>query len=518
MPEPYIVKVPGPGNVEREVQVYLPSEQAHMQVSQDGVERYRLSDAAWAQNVGVAVLVRKWSAEAGFADDVARSALGVGLHADGLSYSTTQRVGYNRSAVVSAWNFITPDEDAARGKRFFFYGLSKKLLCNCGCEGYHTIDALNWVFAWSMVTCMLGVFPTRRHDGSAFTAHDRRNRKRGRMSCRAALLQVRGDWEWLTQAFRLRHYGADFFCWMCRASQAGPHSYLDTSPDAPWRSTIMSHEQYIEQMAQLAQAPSKLFLAPFFRYEYFCVDSMHAIDLGVFPDFAGSLFYLEIASKTLHNNYAAGLAFLNAELQAYYSCNKGLSAIELTLPAVKPSDGGAPSLKAKAAACRHLGPFLVYLAQRHARVGFQLEDDRLAQYSAEYRELVVKCAEFFVAYHSSCETVPFSPEYCKASMLGFLAAYNQLRQLFRRGVPPEEHSSQPFGARPKFHIADHLVSEKIFLYGSPRQFWCYGDEDFIGLIKRICVQTRHPRTMEARIVAKYALYCALHAYALHQMQ
>jgi hypothetical protein len=61
------------------------------------------------------------------------------------------------------------------------------------------------------------------------------------------------------------------------------------------------------------------------------------------------------------------------------------------------------------------------------------------------------------------------------------------------------------------------VREKIILYGSPRHFWCYGDEDFVGLVKRICSQTRHPRTMEARILSKYKLLCALHAYALSVM-
>ena len=102
-------------------------------------------------------------------------------------------------------------------------------------------------------------------------------------------------------------------------------------------------------------------------------------------------------------------------------------------------------------------------------------------------------------------------------MTGFLKAYNALRLLFRRHLPLEQQPTQVFGARPKMHMADHMVHEKIQLYGSPRHFWCYGDEDFVGLVKRICVQTRHPRTMEARIIAKYSLYAALHAYALSVM-
>ena len=99
-------------------------------------------------------------------------------------------------------------------------------------------------------------------------------------------------------------------------------------------------------------------------------------------------------------------------------------------------------------------------------------------------------------------------------MLGFLEVFSRLRLLFRRGLPAELHGPQPFGARPKFHLSDHLVMLKIPMYGSPRTFWCYGDEDFVGLVKRIAVQTRLPATMEKRLLAKYRLGCLLHAYAL----
>ena len=76
-------------------------------------------------------------------------------------------------------------------------------------------------------------------------------------------------------------------------------------------------------------------------------------------------------------------------------------------------------------------------------------------------------------------------------------------------MPLAAHNAQPFGARPKMHMADHLAHEKIQIFGSPKHFWCYGDEDFVGLVKRIAVMTRHPKTMEARILAKYSLLAAL---------
>ena len=64
------------------------------------------------------------------------------------------------------------------------------------------------------------------------------------------------------------------------------------------------------------------------------------------------------------------------------------------------------------------------------------------------------------------------------------------------------------------HMCDHVVRHKSPLYGSPRLFWCYGDEDFVGIVKRIALQTKHPRSLERVLLAKYRLYSYLHSVAL----
>ena len=56
--------------------------------------------------------------------------------------------------------------------------------------------------------------------------------------------------------------------------------------------------------------------------------------------------------------------------------------------------------------------------------------------------------------------------------------------------------------------------QKVPLYGTPRLFWCYADEDFVGLIKRIAMQTKNRRTLEKTLLAKYRLFASLHALAL----
>ena len=55
----------------------------------------------------------------------------------------------------------------------------------------------------------------------------------------------------------------------------------------------------------------------------------------------------------------------------------------------------------------------------------------------------------------------------------------------------------------------HLVLDHIRVYGSPAKFWCYRDEDYVGLVKRICSKTKHPATLEARVLLKLRLLMAM---------
>ena len=42
-----------------------------------------------------------------------------------------------------------------------------------------------------------------------------------------ALVQARGDWDWLQTAFRFRHHAQEKFCWLCEASKTGPLEFRD---------------------------------------------------------------------------------------------------------------------------------------------------------------------------------------------------------------------------------------------------------------------------------------------------
>ena len=142
-------------------------------------------------------------------------------------------------------------------------------------------------------------------------------------------------------------------------------------------------------------------------------------------------------------------------------------------------------------------------------------DDRLAPWSREYQGLAVTMAEATAEFHASC-TEPFVVDRCIRALDTFMEAYDALRLLFRRNLPAAYHGAQVFAPRPKLHMGQHL-KDKIRLYGNPRNVWCYADEDFVGIIKKIALQTRHPRSIETVLLSKFRLYSALHAIALEAL-
>ena len=110
---------------------------------------------------------------------------------------------------------------------------------------------------------------------------------------------------------------------------------------------------------------------------------------------------------------------------------------------------------------------------------------------------------------TSCSAAPFDAGECRAGMYQYLQTFEALHNMWRDGVPEGEHGNLPFRLRPKCHILTHLVDEKVLLFGSPSDFWCYRDEDFVGAIKRVAAKTKHPATLEQRVLEKLRIFAAV---------
>ena len=216
-----------------------------------------------------------------------------GIHGDGVTYTSSNRAGGQRSVAVVSMNIISSTDLAVRNQRHILFVVSKSKFCDC-CMGFHTYQKLMDVIAWSFRCLSLGKSPALRHDGTAFTEEDVKERiPRHALVPHFALLQVRGDWEWLAQAFRFPWPSSTEFCWMCSANK---QDYIDFRPTAPHRSSVISHTQYLQSCMAAGIIPS-LFQTPGFLLQHVAVDSMHAADLGCFQDALGSLLWLEISNK-----------------------------------------------------------------------------------------------------------------------------------------------------------------------------------------------------------------------------
>lgn len=114
-------------------------------------------------------LLREWAAhpDVMFAGDLTQVAA-LGFHCDGVQYTSTMRAGGGRSVIVGSINIISGQSNNIKNTRHPLFVLRKERLCKCGCQGYHSFQAILEVVAWSMRCLLAGESPRARHDGHAW--------------------------------------------------------------------------------------------------------------------------------------------------------------------------------------------------------------------------------------------------------------------------------------------------------------------------------------------------------------
>ena len=380
------------------------------------------------------------------------------------------------------------------------------------------------VLSWPMRHLMLRRAPTARHDGTPWTNDDRKFRiPSGCPLPAAALVQLRGDWEFFSQALRFPTAGSDLFCWKCNVARNGENSFHDFSPHAAHRATIFGHREYFESLAREGAEPPAIFLSPGFTVDLVAIDSMHTADLGVWQDVLGSVLWLEVSTKIFHRTNAAGLESLNTKLDSYNRANRHQHSSpihELKMVQIRSDDPGYPTLRAKAAQTRGLAQFGLILAQLHEhgsadRPPFSFRaTHRLHERSAEHRRLVRELLESVVAYQAACSEEPFQPAPCKAALYTALQRLQELHTMWRDGIADDRARHTPWHLRPKAHMLQHLAADQLEMWGSPARSWCYGDEDFAGCIKKVARASSHPKTLEQRVSEKCVILAGIEHYRL----
>ena len=93
-----------------------------------------------------------------------------------------------------------------------------------------------------------------------------------------------------------------------------------------------------------------------------------------------------------------------------------------------------------------------------------------------------------------------------AEALAALALHGRRMCSFYAALSTE--SPQGWKLTPKFHLLLHLVEHQAPLWGNPKHFWCYCDEDMIGHMVEVA-SSCHPSTMSEVALYKYALLLSM---------
>ena len=81
-------------------------------------------------------------------------------------------------------------------QRFLFAVLRKRSICQCGCKGWCSLNALFRALVWSLKALASGKWPSARHDGGDWRPSDqwRAARAGEALPLKVACLYVKGDW------------------------------------------------------------------------------------------------------------------------------------------------------------------------------------------------------------------------------------------------------------------------------------------------------------------------------------
>ena len=395
----------------------------------------------------------------------------LGMHGDAGAFS-------HDSLFVISWNSLM-GMGSTITKRFVFTVIKKSDM------RADTLDAILKHFSWSCNALLAGKFPE--------TSTDLANGWRG------SLCQVRGDWQFYCQALYFPSWNAgEMMCWLCRASARIPELvYTNCRKDAGWRGTRWDHESYLEHLRVLGMAVPVLFLFVIgLRLECVTIDVLHAIDQGFGSHVLGNLlWYLACIRKVFGNcTQAECVKNLNRHIQAWYKKTKCPNRIrgDLSVEDLRKT-GGYPKLRAKAAATRHLAPYVKELMTEFCTDDInERRMKRLIEILCQFYSILEQESMFLSAV--SMEILP------KIGQRG-AELYTMLAEHFS-----EAGQGRMFKPTPKLHLWEHLTEHQMISIGNARYFWTYSDEDLVGAFVEIA-ESVHAKSLSISCLFKW-----LHLY------
>jgi hypothetical protein len=361
-----------------------------------------------------------------------------------------------------------------------------------------TLEVLHEVWAWSCSILLTGHWPHAGPQGP-WDLQDRDNAVRAERvgtafagGFRLAFVGTKGDLKFLKSMYRWdRHYQCNFCCPLCLAhKRIARLFYGNTLPNAPWRETVLSHENIMHEYTAKGTLPP-IMSTPGWHAELSHLDLMHNLYLGVGPDVAASIM-LEMLREMFWGDAEPDVQLKKAHVRFLAWCTAhgektSQRVFERVDLGVSSTLAGWPKLKAKAANCKLV---LLWLAEEAPLSAVAERSD--------YSRLRATCAWSLGQFISVLENADMwlSPaEVQSATLHGrtFLVTYARLSDIAR------EAERTLYTLRPKLHYIDHQVSSLRAMPWNPRFLQCFGDEDMMGRMA-VLVAATHRTTLVVRSV------------------
>jgi len=414
------------------------------------------------------------------------TAVPIGFHGDGAQFTREE------SMTALTWSSVMAT-GASLDSRFLITALPTTWLAP------GTLDEVFSVLAWSFAAMLDGFYPPVDHKGNPWCDGTRANLAGKPLAggFRGVWAESRGDWDWQVKCYRLRGWSSTSCCHLCDATpNEGPLVYTDFSNEAPWRATLVTHDQWMAEARDHKQGRCPLCEIPGWHLSSIKIDTMHTLNLGFGMHVNGNLM-LKMCSLGRYGPLPRAHQLKRCWLTFKKWCAKqGLSCSQrcFTKSKIQPTDKHHPELRIKAWNSRLVSAFLA-----HELCGGPTENDEqalmasLAWALSEFY-LVMELGGRFLA-DAECQRLALAGD----SMLQFYHG------LAKRAA---EKKKLVYGLRPKMHMVSHLCMQVLQDKRNPRFFHCFKDEDMIGKTVKVAAKC-HRVTISFRMMQRYMLRLSL---------
>ena len=154
--------------------------------------------------------------------------------------------------------------------------------------------------------------------------------------------------------------------------------------------------------------------------------------------------------------------------------------------------GKGPKLRSKGAECRGLVPF-----------GFELATEMQAKDPSELNLTMLRMMTQLLAYYDLLSNSDYPAELagqlCRECCLYYKALSDRAKRV-------HGDDTKRWTVSPKFHMWQEVSEFQTKDLGSPRDFWCYKDEDFVGWVGSLAFSRGGPtgcKVVAQRLIDRY---------------